>query len=204
MMVLFAQGNEGIWLFINNKTGGFILKNLLRFPPVYGSTGFQLADFNNDGKPDILYTAGDNADYSAIFKPYHGVYIFINEGDYHYKKAYFYHINGTTKATAADFDKDGDLDIATISFYADLRGNHSPDTFIYFQQVQPLQFIPSSPASVHELGRWICMDIADIDQDNDPDIILGNYSESFMTQKKIEPDWNTRLPFIVLKNKTKD
>src|SRR5699024_1228205 len=110
VMVLFAQAKEGIWLFTNDKKGGFKQRNLLRFPPVYGSDGFQLADFNHDGKPDILYVAGDNADYSSILKPYHGVYIFMNHGNYHYKKAWFYHINGATKAVAVDFDNDGDLD----------------------------------------------------------------------------------------------
>ncbi len=79
IMVLFAQGDESIILFTNLGNGGFQQEQLLRFPPSYGSSYFELADFNNDGYPDIVYTCGDNADYSPVLKPYHGVYIFMNE-----------------------------------------------------------------------------------------------------------------------------
>jgi hypothetical protein len=60
---LFAQGNEGIFLFTNRGDGTFSEKQVLQFPSVYGSTFFELVDFNNDGVKDILYTCGDNADY---------------------------------------------------------------------------------------------------------------------------------------------
>lgn len=201
IMVLFAQGDESIRLFVNDKKGGFNQRVLLRFPPVYGSNSFQLADFNNDGKPDILYAAGDNADYSAILKPYHGIYIFINEGNYHYKKTYFYHINGATKAVAADYDQDGDLDIAVISFFADLKGNtHS--TFIYFEQNKLMHFMPSAPAQLYKMGRWVSMDVADVDNDGDRDILLGNYSRGLTTGQKIKTSWNSHLPFVLLKNRT--
>ncbi|RYE17852.1 MAG: VCBS repeat-containing protein, partial [Sphingobacteriaceae bacterium] len=64
VMCLFAQAQEGIWLFLNNQHGGFTTKNVMKFLPVFGSNSFQIADFNHDGKPDILYTCGDNSDYS--------------------------------------------------------------------------------------------------------------------------------------------
>ena len=75
-------------MFLNDKKGGFTSTNLLRFPPVYGSSSFQLVDFNNDGKPDILYTSGDNSDYSKVLKSFHGVYIFLNQGDFKFKQCY--------------------------------------------------------------------------------------------------------------------
>jgi hypothetical protein len=202
VMVLFAQAKESIRLFMNDQKGGFKQKVLLRFPPVYGSDGFQLADFNHDEKPDILYAAGDNADYSPVLKPYHGVYIFINQGHYHYKQAYFYHINGATKAMAADFDNDGDLDIAVISFFADLKGK-SHSSFVYLKQVGPMHFEPSAPANLDKMGRWISMDVADIDRDGNPDILLGNYSRGF-TGGKIKTSWNKKVPFVVLENKTRN
>ena len=201
LMVLFAHADEGIWLFLNDQKGGFKERNVLRFPSVYGSTSFQLVDFNKDGRLDILYTCGDNSDFSKILKPYHGVYIYLNEGDFRYKQAYFYPINGCTKAVATDFDQDGDLDIATIAFFADFQRN-AAEGCLYFEQQKPLQFKPHSlPVSTY--GRWICMDVNDIDQDGDADVVLGNFSKTFIIQDGLKPTWDTHLPLIVLKNNTK-
>ncbi|RYE37288.1 MAG: VCBS repeat-containing protein [Sphingobacteriaceae bacterium] len=198
VMCLFAQAQEGIWLFLNNQHGGFTTKNLMRFLPVFGSNSFQIADFNHDGNPDILYTCGDNSDYSKILKPYHGMYIYLNQGNFQFKKSYFYPIDGCTKAMAADFDNDGDLDVATIAFFSDFKNNPSKG-FIYFEQEQPLHFIPHT-VPVNQYGRWICMDVNDWNHDNKPDIVLGNFSMGFNNIDGFKPNWNLKLPLIVLQN----
>lgn len=203
VVCLFAQADEGIWLFLNDKKGGFITKNIMRFPPVYGSSSFQLVDFNHDGKPDILYTCGDNNDYSPVFKPYHGVYIFTNQGNWKFKQTYFYHVNGCSKAIATDFDKDGDLDLAVIAFFPDYK-YHPAEGFTYHEQVAPGKF-KVHEVPVNKLGRWISMDANDIDGDGDTDIVLGNFSvgaQGLMNQKDYKPDWDLYEPIIVLKNKT--
>jgi hypothetical protein len=147
---------------------------------------------------DILYTSGDNSDYSKILKPYHGVYIFLNQGDFKFKQAWFYPVNGATKAVAADFNGDGKLDIALIAFFSDLKRNPA-EGFTYFEQNQPMHFIPHN-LPIYKLGRWICMDVKDYNGDGRPDIILGNFSMGFINDRDVKPDWNTHLPFIVLKN----
>jgi len=121
---LFAQGEEGIFLFTNKGNGNFSQEEVLRFSPAYGSSYFELADFNEDGYPDIVYTCGDNGDYSPVLKPYHGVYIFMNDKTNHFTQKFFFPINGCYKAIARDYDGDGDLDIAAISFFADYA--HQP------------------------------------------------------------------------------
>lgn len=201
LMVLFAYDNEGIWMFLNDQEGGFETENLLRFPPVHGSTSFQLVDINNDGLRDIIMTNGDNADYSNILKPYHGLRIFLNSGEYEFEEAYFYPINGATKAIAEDFDNDGDLDIATISFFADYENNPA-ESFIYFEQKDEMDFEPHG-LPIHEYGRWIVMDAGDIDDDGDLDIVLGNFSIAFMGQDNFEPTWDTQTPILLLLNKNR-
>jgi len=197
LVVLFAQGEEGIFLFTNRGHGQFDQKEILRFPPSYGSSSFELDDFNQDGYPDILYTCGDNADYSVVLKPYHGVYIFLNDGHWNFKQKYFFPINGCYKAMARDFDGDGDLDLAVISFFADYR-KQPEEGFVYLENKGDYIFMPHSiPETQH--GRWLTMDVADLDGDGKPDIFLGNFSTA---PGFIKPSfqWEKGPSFLYLKN----
>ena len=196
--VLFAQGNEMISLFTNKGHGEFEESVVLRFPPQWGSSSFDLADMNNDGKLDIVYTCGDNADFSKILKPYHGVYVYLNDGNYGFKQSYFYPINGAFKVLARDFNGDGNQDLAVISFFADYENNPN-EGFIYFANKGNNTFEPHALSATNQ-GRWITMDAGDIDGDGKPDIVLGNFSvaPAFMKSKT---DWKVGPQFMVLKNK---
>ena len=194
---LFTQGEEGIFLFTNKGNGVFEQQQVLRFPSIYGSTYFEFADFNNDGLKDIVYTCGDNADYSAVLKPYHGVYIFLNEGNNHFKQKYFFPINGCFKAMARDFDRDGDLDIATIAFFADFS-LQPEEGFVYLQNEGNFEFNPLTIAEC-KAGRWLTMDVGDLDGDGKIDIVLGNFSTRPSIPKS-PVDWKQGPPFILLKN----
>jgi hypothetical protein len=204
IMTLFAHGDEGIWMFINDRKGGFKEKNLLRFPPVYGSSSFTLSDMNRDGLPDIVFTSGDNSDYSRIFKPYHGIYIFTNTGDFNFKQTFFHAVNGCTKAVVSDFDGDGDADIASIAFFADFK-NKPDETFTYLQQESSNgnTAFKTCRVPLSSYGRWLCMDSGDVDGDGDDDIVLGNFSRGFLNQENIKPTWNRHLPFVILQNNAK-
>jgi len=199
IMVLFAQAKEGIYLFLNKGSGVFETKKILDFPPVYGSTYFELVDFNGDGKKDILYTCGDNADYSQVLKYYHGVYLFINEGNFIYKQEYFFPLHGAFKAMSSDFDKDGDLDIAAISYFPD-KINQPEEGFVLLEQTGGLKF---TPATIKEStkGRWITMDVGDVDSDGDNDIVIGSLylpNEILQTNENIK----RRPLFLLLRNNT--
>jgi len=197
LWVLFSQGEEGIFLFTNKGNGIFESQEILRFPPVYGSSYFELTDFNKDGFPDIIYTCGDNADYSVVFKPYHGVYIFLNDKANHFNQKYFFPINGCYKAIPRDFDNDGDIDLATISFFADY--NHQPEEgFVYLKNEGNFNFIPYSLLQTQS-GRWLTMDAGDINGDGKIDIVLGNFTMGPSILKS-KMDLGHTPPFIVLKN----
>ena len=174
LVVLFAQGEEGIFLFTNLGHGKFEEEEIVRFPPSYGSSYFELDDFDHDGFPDILYTCGDNADFSRVFKPYHGLYIFLNDGHWHFKQKYFFPINGCYKAMARDFDGDGNLDLAVISFFADYQGQPE-EGFVYLENKGNFDFRPHSLLQAQH-AKWLTMDVADLDGDGKPDILLGNFS----------------------------
>ncbi|MFP4094874.1 MAG: FG-GAP repeat domain-containing protein [Cyclobacteriaceae bacterium] len=174
LLVLITQGDERITLLQKEGPGTYREKTLLRFPPVYGSSYFELADFNRDGLQDILYVNGDNADYSYELKPYHGIRIFLNQGNGELEESYFYPLFGATEASAHDFDQDGDLDIAGIAYFADFEGNPSSGAvYLENRSAEKLAFdawqLPGA-----EKGRWLRMEVADTDQDGDLDLLLGS------------------------------
>lgn len=196
--VLFAQGREGISLFINQGNGLFTEHSLLSFPPAYGSSYFELADINHDGKQDIIYTCGDNNDYSRVLKPYHGVYIFINEGHHIFKQQYFFPIHGCYKAVARDFEGNGRMDLACISYYADYV--HDPEeSFVYLKNLGGMKFRPYTIKDLPK-GRWLCMDVDDLDGNGKLDIVLGNYAAPYNNLPNWQNEWEKAPPFIVLKH----
>ncbi len=172
VLALFAQGLEGISLFVNEGGGEFREEVLLSFSPVYGSSYVSAVDFDRDGDLDLLYTNGDNADYSYRQKPYHGVRLFLNDGKNHFKQAWFFPLHGAQQAEARDFDGDGDLDIAAIGFFP--APTKQREGFVLLMQISPLTFNAHTFAGAEE-GRWLTMACADADGDGDDDVVLGSY-----------------------------
>lgn len=189
---LFAQADEGIFLFTNKGNGQFETSRILAFPPSYGSSSFQLLDLNQDGFKDIIYTCGDNADLSQVLKPYHGIYIYINDGKNRFSKKYFYPLNGCYKAIAEDFDGDGDLDIAAISAFP---AAITPwEAFVYLEKQSDFKYKPFTLPEGTNFQKGLTMDCGDFNGDGKTDILIGN---KFYTSSK---DTYKEPLFILLKN----
>ncbi|HRP56177.1 VCBS repeat-containing protein [Agriterribacter sp.] len=171
--VLMTQGDEGVFLYENQGSGKFKEKRLLSFLPLNGSQYIELADFNKDGFDDIVYVCGDNADKTPVLKKYHGIYIFLNDGKSNFTQSYFYPMNGAYKAMVRDYDLDGDLDIAAISFFPDYL-RYPEESFVYLENKGDLQFNDYSFPEAAK-GRWIVMDAGDVDSDGDIDLVLGSF-----------------------------
>ncbi len=170
VVALITQAWEKLVVYYNTGDDKFEETTLITFPAVYGSSYFELTDFNNDGHPDILITNGDNWDYSNVPKPYHGVRIYLNDGENHFSESYFFPLYGCNEARAIDFDKDGDLDIAAIAFYSD----QPTEGFVYLENDGQMNF---TAHFINETacGKWLTMDIGDFNQDGYQDIFLGSY-----------------------------
>ncbi|MEO6220085.1 MAG: VCBS repeat-containing protein, partial [Ginsengibacter sp.] len=191
IVVLMAQGDEGVFIYYNEGNGKFKEDSVIRFPPAYGSNYFQLFDFNGDGFMDIITTNGDNADYSIILKPYHGIRIFYNNGSNQFEEKYFLPVYGAQKAIPADFDNDGDIDIVSIAFYPDFQ-KRPEESFIFWENSGDNTYNKYTFSGFAE-GRWLTMDAGDMDGDGDQDIIIGNafIPVGHVPQSLIE-DWRSR------------
>jgi len=202
IVALFAQGDEGIFAYINKGGGQFEEERLLRFPPGYGSSSFELFDYNADGHPDLLHTCGDLADFPPVHKPYHGIRIFQNDGRGSFKEVFFQPMQGAYGAMPADFDLDGDLDIAAISFFPDFEKSPLAG-FVFFENQGSMKMKARSfPAS--NKGRWLVMDAADFDADGDLDLVLGSMAFEVMPDGGEVKKWvKDGIPFVVLENRTK-
>ncbi|AWW00876.1 VCBS repeat-containing protein [Arcticibacterium luteifluviistationis] len=202
IFALMGQGDEGIFYYENQGNGKFKEKRLLSFLPLNGSQYMELADFNNDGYDDIMYVCGDNADKTPILKAYHGVYIFLNDGKFNFLQSYFYHQNGAYKAIPRDYDQDGDLDIASISYFPDYLDNPQ-ESFVYLENKGNLRFNALSFPEASK-GRWMVMDAEDIDGDGDIDIALGS-NVQFLAQGDttgLSKKWLTESPSVIVLENT--
>ena len=202
LLVLLAQAREGLYLVQNRGSTGYVAEPRIQFPPVYGSTGFELADFNGDGFPDVLTVNGDNGEYPSPFKRYHGLRIFLNDGHHHFREAWFFPLNGAFKALARDFDGDGDLDLAAISFFPDY-GRSPEESFVYLENKGGLNFEASSPPEA-TMGRWLSMDAGDLDGDGRIDLVLGSFVDgprATPIPPALERAWATNgVSAIILRN----
>ncbi|WP_080238762.1 FG-GAP repeat domain-containing protein [Spirosoma rigui] len=173
IVALLTQGDEQVVVYHNLRNGTFRKLPVLRFPPVYGSSYLELTDMNRDGIPDLVYTNGDNADYSPVLKAYHGVRVFLNDGTFHFNQAWFYPLHGASQTVTRDFDQDGDLDIAAIAHFPDFSERPYAG-FVYFENTGKMTFTPRTFPEANR-GRWLRMTSGDIDQDGDEDLILGSF-----------------------------
>lgn len=203
LVVLTSQGREGVTIFYQTENLKFIPETVLEFSPVYGSSWFELLDFDGDGYDDIITANGDNGDKSYVAKPYHGIRIYINNGKNVFEETYFYPLNGATRLIAEDFDLDGDIDMAVLATFPDYE-NSPNSSFIYLENKDSeiFEFQDTTFKGVN-LGRWLLMDSGDFDQDGDTDIVLSSFTYGFTpVPEYLAEIWdNTETDIVVLENK---
>ena len=203
IVVLAAQGDEAVYILYQKENLEFAVEKVLRFSPIYGSSWFELVDYNGDGYDDIITVNGDNADESYLNKPYHGMRIHLNDGQNNFKETFFYPLNGATRVIAKDFDQDGDLDFALLATFPDYE-NHPEYNFVYLENENSKNYtFKQEHFTDTKMARWFLMDSADIDGDGDEDIVLSALTYSFTpVPKELEEAWGeSYTDLLILENK---
>ncbi len=206
LVVLMAQGDEGIGILYQEEGLKFRYERVLRFSPVYGTSWFELVDYDGDGDEDIITANGDNADKSYVPKPYHGFRIFINDGQNNFEQAFFYPMYGATRVISRDFDQDGDLDFCLLATFP----NYDMEPLlplVYLENEDAENYLFSSKVLDRpEEGRWLLVDAGDVDRDGDEDIILGPFTYIFTpVPEHLNTYWQQKGPdLLILENTLKD
>ncbi len=199
LAVLVAQETEAMLIFLNEGDGRFKQTEAFRRPPYFGHTDFKLADINGDGQVDLIVANGDNADFLTEPRPYHGIRIYTNDAG-RFTESYFFPFYGAYNLEVADFDGDGDLDIAAVAFFADFPGPH-PEPFVYLENRGGLKFEPHTFAGA-EIGRWLTLAAGDVDGDGDIDLVLGPVAEMpDRVPSRWQQLWQEQSPsYLLLRN----
>jgi len=195
---VLSQTFEEINFFRNNGKGKFTKENMHSAgDPCFGYSSIELVDLDQDGHMDVLATNGDLMDGAPVITDKdgqkkvtplvpglcenlklaagHGVVWFKNDGAGIFTRRRLANSYAAYALGAADFDNDGDTDLALASFSINLYdppGINAPG-LIWLENDGNQNFnVRSIPGTGFPA---ITLAIGDINQDNRPDILVGSF-----------------------------
>ena len=128
-LVLFAQNYQNLILFENQGNRKFTTRQIIDRPVGWGYMSFELIDMNGDQHKDIVTVVGNNMELiSKPLKPYHGIYVWENNGKNEFVETSFHPFIGASQIQIGDFNGDRLMDFAATSLAPNWR-SRNPITF---------------------------------------------------------------------------
>ena len=174
IVALVSQDSEEVHAFEGDGAGHFRDRVLYGSTNKdYGSSGLCIADVNQDGKPDVVYTNGDGFDYATPgSRPWHGVQWLENLG----QRKFAYHrvgdFPGAFSPVVVDIDGDGDQDIVCSSVFNDWNDKNAV-SLMCFENDGTNHFTPRVLA--HDPTHLVVVKAADLFNDGRIELVTGAF-----------------------------
>jgi hypothetical protein len=174
IVALVSHGSQEVHAFMNDGAGNFRDRVIYGSTNKdYGSSGLTIADVNQDGRPDIVYTNGDGFDYATPgSRPWHGVQWLENKGG---GKFAFHRVGdfpGAYSPVVADLKGDGHQDIVSCSGFNDWSDKKAV-SLMAFENDGNNNFTPRILA--HAPTHLIVVKAADMFNDGRIELITGAF-----------------------------
>jgi hypothetical protein len=139
----------------------------------YGSSGLCIADVNQDGRPDIVYTNGDGFSYATPgSRPWHGVQWLENKGGGKFTYHRVGDFPGAFSPVVADLKRDGHQDIVVTGCFNDWTDKNAV-SLMAFENDGHEHFTPRILA--HAPTHLVVVKAADMFNDGRIELVTGAF-----------------------------
>ena len=138
-----------------------------------GTAGMVATDLDQDGDQDFLIALGDNLELiNNAAQPWHGVKWLENKGDWSFESHQIASVGGIYGVAPADFDGDGDIDVAAVSMFNDWSQDQAASV-VWLENDGNQNFKTWQVAS--DPIQLSCVACGDINNDGTADIVTGSF-----------------------------
>ncbi|MDQ2075823.1 FG-GAP-like repeat-containing protein [Marinimicrobium sp. ABcell2] len=181
LVTLIAQEYEEIIAFINQGDGTFEQMSIANAGhPIFGMTSMKVADLNQNGRPDLIFTNGDAFDTQNDPKPYHGVQWLENLGDLQFAYHDIGRFYGAANLAIGDVSGNGHLDVVASS-WVNYWDDPKRQSLIWFENDGKQNFQPR-PISGNIKGL-VPIELVDMTGNGRLDIITGAFRMDILNPK---------------------